>query len=66
MIETKRLAIRKIRETEVNMIALYKILSDETVNKYLPWYPVKNIEETKKFYKAKINLNGKKIMGIIL
>ncbi|MBM7688588.1 hypothetical protein JOD15_001287 [Enterococcus ureilyticus] len=36
MIETKRLAIRKIRETEVNMIALYKILSDETVNKYLP------------------------------
>lgn len=32
------------------MEALYLILKDEEVNKFLPWYPLKNIEEIKKFY----------------
>ena len=32
------------------MEALFLILKDEEVNKFLPWYPMKNIEETMKFY----------------
>lgn len=32
------------------MEALFLILKDEEVNKFLPWYPMKDIEETKKFY----------------
>lgn len=35
------------------MEALFFILSDEEVNRFLPWYPVKNLEETKKFYKER-------------
>lgn len=50
-IETKRLILRKF--TEDDLVALFLILKDEEVNKFLPWYPMKNIEETKKFYKER-------------
>ncbi len=48
VLETKRLILRKF--TERDMEALFFILKDEEVNKFLPWYPVKSIEETKAFY----------------
>lgn len=35
------------------MEALFLILKNEEVNKFLPWYPLKNLEETKKFYEEK-------------
>lgn len=38
------------------MYALFRILKDEEVNKFLPWYPVKNLEETKKFYEERYAL----------
>lgn len=63
MIETKRLILRNIQETQTDLTALYKLLSDEEVNKYLPWYPVKTIEETKKFYKEYIESNYQKSNG---
>lgn len=63
MIETKRLFIRKIAETEVDLKALYTLLRDEEVNKYLPWYPVKDLEETKKFYQTAIKSNYQKNNG---
>ncbi|EGH4467961.1 TPA: GNAT family N-acetyltransferase [Campylobacter lari] len=46
MLETNRLIIRKftIEDTE----HLFSILSDEEVNKYLPWFPFTSIEQTKK------------------
>ena len=47
-LETERLILRKF--TEQDMEALFLILQDEEVNQFLPWYPVKSIEETKKFY----------------
>ena len=50
-LETKRLILRKFAEQD--MEALYLILKDEEVNKFLPWYPIKNIEETKKFYEER-------------
>ena len=50
-LETKRLILRKFSEQD--MEALYLILKDEEVNKFLPWYPIKNIEETKKFYEER-------------
>ena len=45
MLNTQRLIIRKfnIDDTE----ALFSILSDEEVNKYLPWFPFKSLEDTK-------------------
>lgn len=45
---TERLILRKFTENDIE--ALYQILKDEEVNKFLPWYPLKNIEEAKAFY----------------
>lgn len=50
-IETERLILRKF--TEDDMEALFLILKDEEVNKFLPWYPMKDLEETKKFYEER-------------
>ena len=50
-LETKRLILRKF--TENDMEALFLILKDKDVNKFLPWYPMKSLEETKKFYEER-------------
>ena len=44
-LKTERLILRKF--TEEDMEALFLILKDEEVNKFLPWYPIKNIDETR-------------------
>ena len=51
---TKRLILRKF--TDKDMKALFLILKDEDVNKFLPWYPLKNLEETRKFYEERYAL----------
>ena len=48
ILETSRLILRKF--TERDMEALFLILKDEEANKFLPWYPVKDLEETRRFY----------------
>ncbi len=53
-LETERLILRKF--TEQDMEALFLILKDEEVNQFLPWYPVKSIEETVKFYEERYAL----------
>lgn len=35
------------------MEALFFILRDEEVNRFLPWYPVKDIEETRRLYEER-------------
>ena len=50
-LETQRLILRKF--TEDDLPALFDILKDEEVNRYLPWYPMKNLEETKQFYEER-------------
>lgn len=50
-LETERLILRKF--TEQDMEALFLILQDEEVNKFLPWYPVKSMVETKRFYEER-------------
>ena len=50
-LETERLILRKF--TEQDMEALFFILQDEEVNQFLPWYPVKNLEETERFYEER-------------
>lgn len=48
MIETVRLTLRTFEEKD--MEALYLLLSDKEVNTFLPWFPIKTLEETKKFF----------------
>lgn len=50
-LETERLILRKFDEKDIT--ALYLILKDEEVNKFLPWYPMQNIEETKTFFEER-------------
>lgn len=47
-LETDRLILRKFENGD--MEALYQLLKDKEINTFLPWFPVKNIEETKNFY----------------
>lgn len=50
-LETERLILRKITEQDVN--ALFLILQDEEVNRFLPWYPAKTMDEAKQFYEER-------------
>lgn len=50
-IETQRLILRKF--TEDDLEALFLILKDGEVNEFLPWFPMKNLEETKRFYEER-------------
>ena len=58
-IETERLILRHFTDKDAN--ALFTILSDEDVNKFLPMFPLKSIEETKTYiqnrYTAKYTQN---------
>lgn len=51
-IETKRLILRTFDKKD--MEALYNLLKDKDVNTFLPWYPMKNMEETISFYQKRI------------
>ncbi len=46
-IESARLILRKFAENDVD--ALFEILSDEEVNTFLPWFPLKDISESRQF-----------------
>lgn len=50
-LETERLILRKFTEDDLD--ALFLILKDEEVNRFLPWYPMKNLEETQVFYEER-------------
>lgn len=43
VLETARLRLRKFTQNDLE--SLYKIFRDEEVNRFLPWYPVKSMEE---------------------
>jgi len=51
VLETERLILRRFNEND--MVALFAIYRDKDVNTYLPWYPLKSLEETKAFFKEK-------------
>ena len=50
-LETEHLILRKF--TKQDMEALLLILQDKEANKFLPWYPIKSVEETEKFYEER-------------
>jgi RimJ/RimL family protein N-acetyltransferase len=47
-IETNRLILRRFEEDDIE--AIYLLFSDNDVNTFLPWYPLKDMNETKNFY----------------
>lgn len=47
-LKTERLILRKFTDRDINV--LFLILKDEEANTFLPWFPVKNMEEAKSFF----------------
>ena len=60
-LETKRLILRKFTEKDIE--ALFLILKDKEVNTFLPWYPMKNLEQAKKFYEERYTFTYLKPQG---
>ncbi len=50
-IETQRLILRKFTESDIE--ALYFLLKDEEVNTFLPWFPVKSVDEAQRFFEER-------------
>lgn len=63
MLETNRLILREFLPNEQDYQALYSIMSDEEVNKYLPWHPFKSIKDAKEFYNEQLLLKQQNKSG---
>lgn len=53
LLQTKRLILRKFTENDLK--SFYEIYSDKEANTFLPWYPLKTMEEAKKVYEELLN-----------
>ena len=62
-LETNRLILRNFEEKDLP--SLYLLLADQEVNTFLPWYPVKDMEETECFYEKRLK-NKKYCFAICL
>lgn len=51
-LETERLFLREFAEKDLK--AIYDIYRDEEVNTFLPWFPLKTMEEASVFYETRI------------
>lgn len=47
-LKTERLILRKFEKSDLK--ALYEIYSDKEANTFLPWFPMKTMEEARMFY----------------
>ena len=52
VIETERLILRRFGKEDLE--ALFLMLRDEEVNRFLPWYPVRTIDEARAFYEERL------------
>lgn len=51
--ETKRLILRPI--TTDDLKDFFVLLADKKTNIYLPWFPIRSIDEATKFYKDRFD-----------
>lgn len=52
IIKTPRLILRRFTEDDLDDVR--KIYGGEEVNRFLPWFPIKTLEEARNFYKKRI------------
>lgn len=50
-LETERLILRKFTENDLK--AIFEIYRDEEVNSFLPWFPLKTMDEARAFYETR-------------
>ena len=51
-IETARLVLRRFEESDLE--AIYLLFSDKEVNTFLPWYPLKDMNEAEDFFEKRL------------
>ena len=51
VLETERLILRKFAKRDLE--SLFLILKEEEANTFLPWFPIRSMEETQKFYEER-------------
>lgn len=51
---TQRLSLRHFKDDETDLQAIYKIMSNKRVNRFLPWFPLTDINEAPTFYQTRI------------
>ena len=51
MLETERLVLRNFTENDIE--AIERIFGDEEINRFLPWFPVKNRKEAEAFFQER-------------
>lgn len=56
-LETEWLILRKFTRNDLE--AIYRIYSDNEVNKFLPWFPLRTAEETELFYEERFESSYK-------
>ena len=64
-LETNRLILRNFEEKDLPSLYLRQRCLDQEVNTFLPWYPVKDMEETERFYEKRLK-NKKYCFAICL
>lgn len=52
----ERIILRKFTQNDIE--AIFKIFGDTEINKFLPWFPIKNLNEAKEFYKTRYENNS--------
>ena len=50
-LETERLVLRRFEPSDLQ--AFFQIFSDGEVNRFLPWFPVRDLEEAQAFYQQR-------------
>lgn len=61
---TKRLILRQY--TELDLDALFVLLSDREVNTFLPWFPVKTREEALQFLREHFLIPGQSVLHTVM
>ena len=50
-LESERLILRRFTEADID--AIFEIFGDAELNRFLPWYPPKSLDETAEFYQKR-------------
>lgn len=58
---TDRLILRRFSENDID--AIYSIFSDAEVNTFLPWFPLKSLDEARCFFKEKYDRQYKQAIA---
>lgn len=62
-LNTQKLILRKFNENDLE--AFCDIFSNKEVNQFLPWFPLKNLDEAKSFYQERYAFIYQKKQGYV-